>query len=139
MLRNVGLADAAGIGARRMQEASAGAPGAIDEFFVENHKIVGVVVVLLADHVNEAGPAVTDADDLIAFANGAKRDAADRGIEPGNVTTAGEYADDTFLRVYAYHEYVTRSFAECGTAGQRSRARRGVSLLRWFKRIRGSL
>jgi hypothetical protein len=34
---------------------------------------------------------------------------------------------------------VTRSFAECGPAEQRSRARRGVSLLRWFKRIRGSL
>jgi len=42
---------------------------------------------------------VADADDLMAFANGAKRDAADRGIEPGNVTTAGEYADDALSQI----------------------------------------
>ena len=107
---DAGLADAAGICAGRMQESAAGAAGAIDDFFVDDEKIVGVVLVLFADHVDEAGPAVTDADDLIAFPNGAKSDATNRGIKAGNVTTASEYADDAFLRVYACHESVSCSF-----------------------------
>src|SRR5260221_1404418 len=86
MRGNVGFGDASGIGAGRMEKGAAGAAGPIDNFFVEEEIIVGVVVILLADHVDQASPAVPNADDLIAFTDGAKRNASDTGIKAGNVT-----------------------------------------------------
>jgi hypothetical protein len=107
----VGLADAARIGAGRMEEGAAGMASAIGDCFVDDEKIVGVVVVLFANHVDEAGPATADADDLIAFSNGTKGDAADRGIEAGNVTATCEYADDPFFGFCVCHELVTHPLA----------------------------
>src|SRR5216683_1996722 len=103
MSRDAGLADTAGIGAGRMEKGTAGAAGAIDDFFVEKRKIIGVVVILLADHIHEASPAVANADDLVAFADGAKSDATNGGVETGNVAASGEDADDTFLGVEVSH------------------------------------
>ena len=103
MSGDAGLAHAAGIGAGRMEKGAAGAAGAIDDLFVEKVEVVGVVVILLADHVHEAGPAVANADDLVAFANGAKSDAADGGIETGNIAASGKDADDAFLGVDVSH------------------------------------
>ena len=80
MRRNAGLGDAARIGARRMEKSAAGAAGAIDGLFVEEEEMVGVVIILLADHIDESGPAMANADDLIAFAQGAKSDAANGGV-----------------------------------------------------------
>src|SRR2546426_4043566 len=65
MRRNAGLGDAARIGAGRMEKSAAGAAGAIDGLFVEEEEIVGVVIILLADHIDESGPAMANADDLI--------------------------------------------------------------------------
>ena len=103
MQRDIGFGDAAGIGARGMEKGTTGAAGAIDDFFVEKKKIVGVVVVLFADHVDEASPAVANADDLIAFANGAKSDSADSWVETGNVAASGENTDDASLGVDVCH------------------------------------
>jgi hypothetical protein len=103
MRGDVGLGNAAGIGAGRMEKGAAGAAGTIDDFFVEEEKVVGVVVVLFADHVHEAGPAMADADNLIAFTDGAKSNAANSGIEPGNVAASGEDADDAFFGVDISH------------------------------------
>src|SRR5229473_8071386 len=97
------LGDAAGIGPRRMQKSAAGAARAIDGLFVKEKEVVGVVVILLANHVDEASPAVTDANNLITFANGAKSDAADGRIQTGNVATSGEDADDASLRIDVSH------------------------------------
>src|SRR5260370_36405981 len=96
MRGDAGLGDAAGIGAGRMEKSAAGAAGTIDGLFVQEKGIVGIVVILLADHIHEAGPAVANADDLIAFANGAKGDAADGRIQTGNVTASGEDTDHAF-------------------------------------------
>src|SRR5713101_8553678 len=104
MSGNAGLAHAAGIGAGRMEKGAAGAAGAIDDLFVEKVEVVGVVVILLADHVHEEGPAMSNANDLIAFADGAKCYAADGGIETGNVAASGEDADDAFLGVDVSHD-----------------------------------
>src|SRR5438046_1475475 len=115
MRRDIGFGNAAGIGARRMEKSAASAAGAIDDFFVEKKEIVRVVVVLFADHIDKAGPAVANADNLIAFANGAKSDAADRWIETGNVTASGEDTYDTSLRTNVCHEITNCPFAECRT------------------------
>ena len=115
MRRDIGFRNAAGIGARRMEKSAASATGAIDDFFVEKEEIVGVVVILFADHIDKAGPAVANADNLIAFTNGAKSDATNSWIETGNVTASGEDADDTSLGADVCHEITNCPFAECRT------------------------
>src|SRR6266851_1837399 len=104
MRGDAGLGDAAGIGARRMEKSAAGAAGTINGLIVEEEEIVGIVVILLADNIHESGPAVANADDLMAFAQCAKRDATDGGIETGNVAASGEDADDAFLGVDVCHD-----------------------------------
>src|SRR5260370_26530443 len=101
---DAGLGDAAGIGPGRVEESATGAPGAIDRLFVKEEKIVRVVVILLADHIHKAGPAMTNADNLVAFADGAKSDAADGGIQAGNVAASGEDADDAALGANVSHK-----------------------------------
>src|SRR5439155_10978249 len=103
MRRDIGFGNAAGIGAGRMEKSAAGAARAIDDLFVEKEEIVGVVMVLLADHIYESGPPVANADDLITFAQGTQSDAADGGVETGNVAASGEDADDAFLGVDIRH------------------------------------
>src|SRR5215472_14148442 len=83
MLGDARFANACRIRARGMKKGAAGASRTIDGFFVEQKEIVGVVVVLLADHIHQAGPAVTNADDLIAFAQSAQSNGADGGVEAG--------------------------------------------------------
>src|SRR6266849_8520666 len=97
MRRDARLGDAAGIGPGRMEKSAAGAAGAIDGLFVEKEEIVGIVVIFLADHIHEAGPAVANADDLVAFAQSAQSDAADGWVKTGNVAASGEDADDASL------------------------------------------
>src|SRR5690242_2516022 len=101
---NAGLADAAGIRSGGVEESAAGTGGAIDNFLREHQKIIGIVVVLFADHVDEAGPTVTEADNLIAFMKRADSYSADRGIQAGNVAAAGQDADDTLLCVEVRHD-----------------------------------
>src|SRR5260370_42091206 len=77
---NAGRGDAAWVGAGRMEKSAAGAAGAIDGLFVEEEEIVGVVVILLTDHIDESGPAMANTDDLIAFAKRAESDATNGGV-----------------------------------------------------------
>ncbi len=115
MRRDIRFGDAAGIGAGRVEKGAAGAAGAIDNFFVEEKEIVRVVVILFAEHIDEAGPSVANADNLIAFANGAESDAADSWVETGNVTASGEDADDASLGVDVRHEITNCPFVRCRT------------------------
>ncbi len=87
-----------------MEKSAAGAAGAIDDLFVQEEEIIGVVVVLVADHVHEPGPAVANANDLVAFADSAKSNGADGGIEAGNVTASGKDADNAFFSTYSSHD-----------------------------------
>ncbi len=104
MRGDAGLGNAAGIGTGRMEKGAAGAAGTIDGLFVEKEEIVGIVVILLADHIHEAGPAVANADDLVTFAQGAQSDAADGWVETGNVAASGEDADDASLGADISHD-----------------------------------
>src|SRR2546425_7054152 len=86
-----------------MKKGAPCAAGAINDLFVEKEEIVGIVVILFADHVDESGPTVTNANHLITFAERAKCDAADGWIETGNVATSSENADHASLGVDVSH------------------------------------
>src|SRR5260370_25158595 len=64
MRGDAGFADAAGIGAGRVEKSAAGSAGAIDDVFVEKEEIVGIVVILLANHVDEVVTALANADNM---------------------------------------------------------------------------
>ena len=74
-------------------EGSAGAAGAIDVFGEER---VGFVT-FVADDVDQAAPAVAEADDLVALAKSTVSDAANCRIEAGDIAASGKNADDAFL------------------------------------------
>src|SRR5207253_4521975 len=80
-----------------MEKRASGAARAIDGFFIEQEIIVGIVVILFANHVDQAGPAVADANDLKAFTQGAQRDRADGRIEAGDVPSSSEDRKSTRL------------------------------------------
>ena len=86
-----------------MEKCATGAAGAIDDIFGENLKIFGIVIGLVADHFDQAAPAMAKSDHLIAFAERAEGDAADCGVEPGDVAASGENTDDAFLGVDVCH------------------------------------
>ena len=98
-----------------MEKRASGAARAIDGFFIEQEIIVGIVVILFANHVDQAGPAVADANDLKAFTQGAQRDRADGRIEAGDVPSSSEDADDPLFRLDGCHESIERPFAGCRT------------------------
>jgi len=104
MSGDVSLGDAAGIRAGGMEKGATGTAGAVDDFLVEEKEIVGVVEILLTDHIHEAGPAVANADDLVALADGAERDAANGGVETGNVTPSSQDTDNAFFSAAVCHE-----------------------------------
>ena len=68
MLRNAGLAHLAGVGARTVQESATGAAGAIDQFLGEDLVVVAVVVLGVADRVDQARPSAAQSDDAVALA-----------------------------------------------------------------------
>src|SRR5271168_5155384 len=87
-----------------MEKSAAGACGALDDFLCENQKIIRIVVILLADHVDEAGPAMAEADDLIALMKRADSNAADCRIETRDVASACKNTDDAFFKVDVCHD-----------------------------------
>src|SRR5580700_627512 len=101
---HVGFANATGIRARGMEKSAAGACGALYDFLGENQKIVGIVVVLFPDHVDETGPTVAEANNLIAFMKRTNGNAANCGIQTGDVPAAGENANDAFFGVDVCHD-----------------------------------
>ncbi len=63
--------------------------------------MLSVVGVLIAQDADRAKPATAETDDLIAFAQGANGDGADRGIQPRHIPSAGENTDHALLGVHA--------------------------------------
>src|SRR5436190_19157525 len=84
-----------------MQKRATGACCTIDDLFRQDLKVLAVVGVLITQDADRPQPAVTDTNDLIAFAQGANGDRADRGIEPRHISAAGENADQAFLGAHA--------------------------------------
>src|SRR5213594_777418 len=84
-----------------MQKRAAGACCTIDDLFRQDLKVLAVVGVLITQDADRPQPAMTDTNDLIAFAQGANGDRADRGIEPRHIPAAGENTDQAFLGAHA--------------------------------------
>ena len=66
-----------------MQKRAAGACRTIDDLFRQDLKVLAVVGVFITQDADRAQPAMADANDLIAFAQGTNGDRADRGLSPG--------------------------------------------------------
>src|SRR5207253_10354386 len=73
----------------------------IDDRVRQELKVLAVVGVLITQDANRPQPAMTDTNDLTAFAQGANGDHADRGIEPRHIPAAGENTDQAFLGAHA--------------------------------------
>jgi hypothetical protein len=73
-----------------VQEGAAGAPGAIHNVFGKALKVVGVVVLFVANEIDKSGPASADTNHLITLAERAKGHGTDRRVQAGNVSAAGE-------------------------------------------------
>src|SRR5258705_12456176 len=84
-------------GTRGVQKSAAGSAGTIYLRLCQLLHTFGIVGALLPVVVDESGPPRPEADDAVAFAQRADRDGSDRGIETGNVTTAGENRDCSLL------------------------------------------
>ncbi len=112
MRRNFVLLHTAGIGARSMQERATGATGAIYAFFGQVLVVIAVVIVLLADHVDQACPSAAQADDLVTFAQRSNRDRADCRVQPRDVSAARENADDALLTTTNRHDELVSLFTD---------------------------
>src|SRR2546423_5419051 len=80
-----------------MQKRPAGPCCTIDDLFRQDLKVLAVVGVFITQDAHRAQPSMADTNDLIAFAQGANGDRADRGIEPRHIAAAGENTDQAFL------------------------------------------
>src|SRR6266550_8153049 len=84
-----------------MQKRAAGACCTIDDLFRQDLKVLAVVGAFITQDAHRAQPAMADTNDLIAFAQGANGDRADRGIESRHIPAAGENTDQAFLGAHA--------------------------------------
>src|SRR6266542_6401921 len=84
-----------------MQKRAAGACCTIDDLFRQDLKVLAVVGVFITQDADRPQPAMADTYDLIAFAQGANGDRADRGIESRHIPAAGENTDHAFLGAHA--------------------------------------
>ena len=56
-----------------------------------------VIGMLIAHDADRAKPATAETDDLVAFAQGANGNRADRGIQPRHIPAAGQNTDYALL------------------------------------------
>src|SRR4029450_11449798 len=86
---------------RGMQKCAAGACCTIDDLFRQDLKVLAVVGLFITQNADRAPPSMADTDDLIAFAQGANGDGADRRVKPRHIPAAGENTDHAFLGAHA--------------------------------------
>src|SRR6266478_1434754 len=84
-----------------MQKRAAGACCTIDDLFRQDLKMLAVVGVFITQDAHRAQPPMANTNDLIAFAQGANGDRADRRIEPRHIPAAGENTDQAFVGAHA--------------------------------------
>src|SRR5437762_3004892 len=84
-----------------MQKRAAGACCTIDDLFRQDLKVLAIVGVFITHNADRAQPAMANTNDLIAFAQGANGDRADRGIESRHIPAAGENTDHAFPGAHA--------------------------------------
>src|ERR1022692_806450 len=103
MSRNAGLLYLAGVGARGVQERTAGATGAVDQILRQRLEVLAIVVVLFADDVDQPCPPSTDANHFAALAQRANGYRADGGVQAGYVAATGEDSDHTLFCLHVCH------------------------------------
>src|SRR6476646_7793085 len=84
-----------------MQKRAAGTCCTIDDLFRQDLKVLTVIGVFVTENADRAQPAMPDTDDLIAFAQRANRDRANRRIEPRHIPAAGEDTDHALPGTHA--------------------------------------
>src|SRR5207237_1894233 len=84
-----------------MQKRAASACCTSDDLLRHDVKVLVIVGVFITQDADRAQPAMADTNHLIAFAQGANGDRADRGIEPRHIPAAGENTDQAFLGAHA--------------------------------------
>src|SRR5207244_6037521 len=84
-----------------MQKRAASACCTIDDLFRQDLKVLVIVGVFVTQDADRAQPAMTDTNHLIAFAQRANGDRADRGVEPRHIPAAGENTDHAFVGAHA--------------------------------------
>jgi len=96
MIWNIGFFDLARVGAGGMKKSAPGAPGAVDDFGGEFEAIFAVIGLRIANDVDGASPAAAQADNFVAFTQGADGDGTDGGVQTRDIPPTGEDADDAF-------------------------------------------
>ena len=82
-----------------MQKRTAGSTRTVHNFFGENLEVVAVVVVLIADEIDQSRPSTLQANYLVAFTQCPKRHRTNRWIQSGNVASARKNADRALLAI----------------------------------------
>src|SRR5277367_3327672 len=103
MRRHATFSDPTRIGSRGMQKGAPGAARAFHHFLCENLKIVGIVVVLFADHFHDTRPAAPQADHLVALLQRAASYSANCRVQPGNVPSPSKNSDHALFGVDVSH------------------------------------
>src|SRR5437868_14174310 len=91
-----------------MQKRAAGASRTMDDLFCQDLIVLTVIGMLIAHDADRAKPATTDADDMIALAQGANGDGSDRRIQPRHIPAAGQNTDYALLGGDVGHTPLTR-------------------------------
>src|SRR5690349_17000909 len=96
-----------------MQKRAPGAASAIDDLLGQGLKVVAVVVVFLANDVDQPSPSTAQADDLAAFPDGSDGDRADCWIQSRNVAAPSQDSDHAFFLADIRHCVVLNVGRSC--------------------------
>src|SRR5579863_3462969 len=100
-----------GVGARTVQERSTGAPGPVNNFLGQYLKIVAIVIIFFANHVDQACPSPTHTDHLVPFTNRPDGHGTDCRVQAGYVPTPGQDSDHAFSCAEIGHSFLQERIA----------------------------
>src|ERR1700719_4814909 len=86
-----------------MQESSAGAARAVHHILGQPLKVIGIVVLCVADHLHQPRPAPADADHFVSFSKRPKSDRANRRIQSRHVAAPREKSDHALYYIDIRH------------------------------------
>src|SRR5580698_483476 len=103
MRRNVGFPDLTGVVTRTVQKGATCPTGTVDDLLGQGLKVVAIVVVFFADHIDQTCPAPAQADNLTTLADRAQGNGTDCRIQTGYVAPSGEDSDHSLFLVHIRH------------------------------------
>src|ERR1039458_8073754 len=87
-----------------MEESAPSPAGAVHQLLRKTLEVVAVVVIAVADHVNQTGPSTTQPNDFIALAEGPDGDRANRRVQARHIAASGKNSDCTLLAIGYGHD-----------------------------------